>query len=374
MTGMAAQPKTRALCRLLLVLAALQLSACSLGYYGQAALGQIRVSAARQPVAELLADPALDPALRARLELSQAALEFAHGELGLPDNGSYRSYVDTGRPAVVWNVFAAPEFSVDPRTWCFPVAGCVAYRGYFSSAAARQYAARLQDADDDVYVAGVAAYSTLGRLKDPLLNTMLPMSDTAFVGLLFHELAHQRLYVADDTAFNEGFASALESIALQRWRAARGSAPGRTQTAQAELEVRELLLDGREQLARLYASGLAPAAMRQAKSRLIAELTDRYRRLTDAWPRKPYAALFAAGVNNAALAAIAAYADYQPAFLTLYADCDRSLDCWYRAVEVLAEQPPAAREAALAALLLRAKAAPSPVVTDDGAGKAAASE
>ncbi|MEE4184548.1 MAG: aminopeptidase [Gammaproteobacteria bacterium] len=368
MTGMHSPLKLRALVRLLLLLAALSLSACSLGYYGQAALGQMRISTSKQPVAGLLADPELAPDLRARLELSQKALAFAHDELELPDNGSYRSYVDTGQPAVVFNVFAAPEFGIDARTWCFPIAGCVAYRGYFSEAAARRYAARLQAAGDDVYVAGVAAYSTLGRLKDPLLNTMLPMSETAFVGLLFHELAHQRLYVPGDTAFNEGFASALETIGLQRWRVARGTASAPAQRSQREAAVRELLLAAREQLARLYADPLAAAQLRADKQRLLAELTADYQRLTAGWDSKPYQPLFAAGINNASLAAIAAYADYQPAFMALYADCDGVLACWYDAAAALADEPPPARQAKLADWLSRYDpAASSPAAGDDAA-------
>lgn len=363
MTGMHTQLIVRVLWRLLLALAALQLGGCSLAYYGQAAMGQIRISASRQPVARLLEDPALDPALRARLELSQAALAFAHSKLDLPDNGSYRTYVDTGGTAVVWNVFAAPEFSVEPRTWCFPIAGCVAYRGYFSAAAARKYAARLEDSGEDVYVAGVAAYSTLGRFKDPLLNTMLPMSESAFVGLLFHELAHQRLYVADDTAFNEGFASALERIGLERWRVARGEASHRSASSQNAQVARELLLAGRERLKLLYARALTPAQMRQEKRRVLAELLAEYQQRSESWARRPYEQLFLAGINNASLAAVAAYADYQPAFMTLYADCQGALDCWYQAVAALAEQAPAARAAELAQLLARARPA-SPVAAD----------
>lgn len=333
---------------LLLPLAA-ALGACSVGYYGQAALGQLRISLGSQPVERLLADPQLDPALRARLELSQSALEFAHNELGLPDNGSYRAYTETGREAVVWNVFAAPEFSVEPRTWCFPIAGCVAYRGYFSQAAAERFAERRRAAGDDVFVGAVAAYSTLGRLKDPLLNTMLPMSDTAFVGLLFHELAHQRLYVPGDTAFNESYASALERIGLRRWRASRGQ-PAML-LASAGAGVRTVLLDYRQRLAAEYAVNDDKATLRENKQRLLTELTAAYRELTGGSAAAPYARLFAEGINNAALAAIATYADYVPAFMALYADCERELDCWYAATDALAAAGTEERAARLAALL-----------------------
>ena len=194
--------------------AVLPLSGC---YLLQAAGGQMEISAKREPIAEVIADAATPPQLRARLEYVANARDFASRELGLPDNESYRSYADLDRPYVVWNVFAAPEFSVEPRRWCFPIAGCVVYRGYFSEEAAQHYASRLRRRGDDAAVGGVAAYSTLGHFKDPVLSTMLGWSDAQLAATLFHELAHQVVYVPGDSEFNESFATVVEEAGLERW-------------------------------------------------------------------------------------------------------------------------------------------------------------
>jgi predicted aminopeptidase len=210
--------------RAALWLAALLVTGCaSVGYVAQAARGQLGVLRARKPIAKLLAAPDTPPALRARLEQVAAIRDYASRELHLPDNASYRSYADLGRPYVVWNVVAAPEFSLAPREWCFPVAGCVAYRGYFREAAARNFAAGLASHGDDVAVFGVAAYSTLGKFADPVLNTMTAYGPIDLAGLIFHELAHQKLYVAGDSAFNEAFATTVEEQGVARWAAANAT-------------------------------------------------------------------------------------------------------------------------------------------------------
>src|SRR5580700_4889366 len=171
------------------------LPGCALGYYGQAVQGQWQLMRARRPITSVLADPSASEQLKARLRLVQDARDFAVSELGLPDNRSYRSYSDLKRPYVVWNVVAAPEFSVKPLRWCFPVAGCVSYRGYFHERSARRFAAGLAARGNDVLVAGVTAYSTLGHFADPVLNTMLSYGDLDLVATIFHELAHQLIYV-----------------------------------------------------------------------------------------------------------------------------------------------------------------------------------
>ena len=190
----------------LLPLLVLLTGCSSLGYYAQLAGGQWQLLQARQPVAELLADPRQPAELRRRLQRAQAARDFASTRLALPDNRSYRLYADLARPYVVWNLFATPEFSLEPVTHCFPIAGCVAYRGYFDEQRARGAAALLRVQGLDTEVAGVAAYSTLGWFDDPLLGGMLAWNDERLAGLIFHELAHQRLYLPGDTAFNESFA------------------------------------------------------------------------------------------------------------------------------------------------------------------------
>ena len=209
-------------CLLALALLPLLNGCSSTGYYSQLLTGQWHVLQAREPVAKVVADPQRDPVLRQHLARSQAARTFASEQLKLPDNQSYRLYADLKRPYVVWNVFATPEFSLDPVTYCFPVAGCVAYRGYYAQGAARGDAALKREQGMDVWVSGVEAYSTLGWFDDPILNSMLHWGDERLATLIFHELAHQRFYVKDDTEFNESFASFVEQEGTRQWRAYQG--------------------------------------------------------------------------------------------------------------------------------------------------------
>src|ERR1700683_3195156 len=192
------------------------LPGCAIGYFTQAAQGQWRLLRARRPIEQVIADPAASEQLKARLRVVQDARDFAVTDLGLPDNGSYRSYSDLKRPYVVWNVVAAPEFSVAPLRWCFPFNGCLRYRGYFRERDARRMAAALAARGNDVMVGGVAAYSTLGHFSDPVLNTMMRYGDLELVSTIFHELAHQLIYVHGDTEFNESFAVTVEQEGLRR--------------------------------------------------------------------------------------------------------------------------------------------------------------
>lgn len=282
----------------------------------QAAGGQMDVLARSRPVERVLADPATPEATRRRLELAVEAREFAGRELGLPDGGNFRSYADLGRPYAVWNVVATPEFSLVPRRWCFAFAGCVAYRGYFHEEAARHYADGLAAAGDDTLVEGVAAYSTLGHFDDPLLNTMLGWSDARLAGTVFHELAHRRLYVPGDSAFNEGYATVVEAAGLRLWFESRGE----TAALAAWLESRRrreqflALLGGTAaRLRELYSGPLDPGAMRIEKNRLFGELKFEYGRLRAAWGGwGGYDAWFARPLDNADLASIATYDDCVP--------------------------------------------------------------
>ena len=324
--------------RLLLVLVATSLlGGC---YVLEAAHGQMDLNARRVPIARLLAAPGTPPELRVRLALAVRLRDYASRELGLPDNDSYRSYADVGRPFVVWNVFAAPEFAVDPRVWCFPVAGCVAYRGYFSERRARDYALGLEIRGDDVAVTGVPAYSTLGHFADPVLNTMLRWNDTELAALLFHELAHQLLYVRDDTSFNEAFASVVEREGVRRWLEAAGRpealAEYRARGARYR-EVAELVAAARSRLRTLYASGLPAAAMRAAKAEEFARLRAEYaaRRAT----LGGYDWLFDAAANNARLLAVATYQDCVPALERELAAADGDLGRFYAAARALGRMP-----------------------------------
>ena len=309
------------------------LGGCGTGYYWQASMGHLELMRQRRPIAEVMSDPTTPQPVRDKLDVATAALEFAHDTLGLPDNGSYTAYADTGRSYVVWNVVAAPEFALQPRTWCFPVAGCVSYRGYFDATRAQAFADALAADTDDIFVGGVAAYSTLGRFEDPLLNTMMDYSDTQLAGLMFHELAHQLVYVKDDSTFNEGFASFVEQHGVRRWLESRADAQGLCRYArllERRAAVEALLTAYRARLGALYAQEMDADEMREAKAEVFAELVAAYTHLRDAWPEPPHFDHWFEGMpNNARLAALATYDEYVPAFAVLFEDAGGELDEFY---------------------------------------------
>ena len=337
--------------RLLLALSLpLFLPAC---YYLQAAGGQLEVLRKRESIERLLADPDTPAALAARLSLIRDAREFSIAQLGLPDNDSYRDFADLDRDYAVWSVVAAPEFSVEARTWCFPVAGCVAYRGYFSERRARAKAARLKARGYDVFVGGVTAYSTLGAFADPVLSTMLSRDDTALVALLFHELAHQVLYVGGDTAFNESFASAVEELGVERWLGARAEGDRWRRYRQRQSladELTGLALAARDDLALLYAGPMTLAEKRRAKAARLDALAAALTNRALARGVAPDEARFAGPLNNARLAVWSAYERHVPAFRRLFRDCGEDFRCFYDSAAELAQLDAAARDRRLTAL------------------------
>jgi len=357
---------------LLLVVTAALLGGCGTGYYWQASMGHLELMRLRRPVTVVIEDPNTSPEVRMKLQTATAALAFAHTRLDLPDNGSYRLYADTGRPYVVWNVVAAPEFSLDPRTWCFPVAGCISYRGYFDEANARKYADGLADDGDDVFVGGVAAYSTLGRFQDPIVNTMIGYADYELAGVIFHELAHQRVYVRDDSSFNEGFASFVEQEGLRRWL--RSQAADETlcryrTSLQRRREIQLLFAEYGARLEALYQSGMPAAAMRDGKAAIFAELVAGYYELRAQWTDPPYFDHWFEGpLNNARLVSFATYDDYVPAFANLLDDANGDLAAFYSVVDEIAALGPAERTERMQSLLVRS--APDPVPPDCGPASA----
>ena len=336
--------------------AGLALSGCAeLAYYRQATAGQWELLQARRPITEVLADAAVAPDLRQRLEIARDLRAFASAELALPDNASYRDYADLQRPYVVKNVFAAPELSLEPRRWCFLVVGCLSYRGYFDAAAAQQLAADLRASGDDVYVADISAYSTLGWFADPLLNTFIHWPTGQLAELIFHELAHQRLYIADDTAFNEAFATAVGRLGAERWLKRRGTAGERVEYAtdvRRRQEFFQQVAAAREQLATVYASSRSDAEKRADKQRILAELRERYRELKRGWDGYAgYDRWFGQDLNNAKLAGVSTYHRLAPIFEALYEREGRDFAALYRAAEAIGQLPPAEREARLRTLL-----------------------
>lgn len=339
--------------RLVVPLLGLMLAGCStLDYYAHLGQGQWQLLQARQPVARLLADPRTDADLARRLGLAQQARDFASASLGLPDNRSYRLYADLGRPFVVWNVFATPEFSLEPELHCFPIAGCVAYRGYYSQDRARGAAALLRERGLDTHIGGVEAYSTLGWFDDPLLNTMLRWDDERLVAVIFHELAHQQYYLPGDTAFNESFASFVEREGLRQWRAARGEATPATDDRQRQQFV-ALVLASRERLRRLYASDLPAQAMRSAKQAEFERLRRDYRALRQReWGgRGRFDTWIEAPLNNAKLLPFGLYDQWVPAFAALFAQAAGDWPAFYAAVAALGRLPEPDRRARLDNLL-----------------------
>jgi len=306
-------------------------------YYAQLAAGQLEINRRREPIDDVIARPDTDAALRRRLELAARARDFAMSELGLPDNGSYRTFADLERRYATWNLFAAPEFSVSPRRWCFPVAGCVAYRGYFAESRAARAAARLSAKGYDVFIGPAIAYSTLGHLRDPVLNTMLAYGDTELAAFIFHELAHQAVYAPGDSDFSEAFATVVETEGLRRWFAAT-DAPGDLgrflAARQRQQEAAALMVAARGRLAALYTGELEPEIMRERK----AEEFDRLR-----------AALAAGGhavagdFNNARLVAVATYERCVPMLRTELDRLGNDLPGFYAAMRALARDADARR-------------------------------
>ncbi|WP_244308949.1 aminopeptidase [Pseudomonas duriflava] len=329
------------------------LSGCSsVGYYGQMVKGQIDLIRARQPIEQVIADPSTDARLRRRLFLALQARTFASQALWLPDNRSYRLYVQLDRPFVLWNLFATPEFSLAPRTYCFPIAGCVAYRGYYQEAAARAAAEPLKAQGWDTYVGGVPAYSTLGWFDDPILSSMMHWDDDRLISTIFHELAHQKLYVQDDTAFNESFATFVEREGLRQWHASRGLPPPDRQREAQYRQFVAFVLETRERLEHLYAQPLEASAMREAKAEAFQELRDKYARLRDSqWKGdRRFDAWMAGPLNNAALLPFGLYERWVPAFAALYAEHPGNWPAFYARVEALAALPVTERQARLEAL------------------------
>jgi predicted aminopeptidase len=320
-------------------------------YLLESAEGQFALMSKREPIARLLGQASTPPALRTQLEAVTSIRDFASRELELPDNGSYRSYADVGRPYVVWNVVAAPEFSVEAKEWCYPIVGCVAYRGYFSQAKAESFGAGLRRQGLDVSVGGVAAYSTLGHFDDPILNTMIGWDDAELAAIVFHELTHQLLYVAGDAPFNEALATTVEEEGVRRWLRAQGrEADLRAHAARQEryLQVIGLLRRTRADLQVLYASGADAAAMRERKRQTFAQLRESYGRLKASWDGPaPFDSWFRGEVNNAQLAAVATYYDCVPGFERELAAAGGDLKTFYRRVRELAKLEQRARDAAV---------------------------
>ena len=310
----------------------------SVSYYGQAIGGQLALFSRARPVDDWLSDPATTPELRNRLVRARGIRAFASRSLALPDNGSYHSYAQLDRPYVVWNVYAAGEFSVEPKQECFPFAGCVSYRGFFSEEDAKRHAESLRKQGYDVYMGGVAAYSTLGWFDDPLLSTFIGFSDTQLARLVFHELAHQEVYAKGDSVFNESFAVTVEEEGVRRWLEAEGRSAELEAFRAAQQRRRDFaarVKQTRERLASLYAAGGPKEALAEQKRGEFDRL------------RADYPGIVPAEPNNAFLVSIALYTEMVPAFERLLAACNGDLAEFYRRAGSIGSLPKDERPSAL---------------------------
>ncbi|RDK09091.1 aminopeptidase [Cupriavidus lacunae] len=325
----------------------------AVGYYAQSIGGHLGVMAQAQPLTDAIAGArdANDARLAQRLALAGRMRDFASRELKLPDNGSYRRYANLHRPYVVWSVFATPELSMELRKWCFPIVGCISYRGYYAQSDAERYAQGLRRDGLETYVAGIPAYSTLGYFDDPLLNTFVYLPEGELARLIFHELAHQVVYVRNDTAFNESFATAVEAAGVERWLAEDASEDARASYRQYDArrqQFRALLLRTRDRLVALYQTPLDDGAKREGKAKIFADLRSEYARLRTEWGGySGYDRWFDQPLTNAHLAAVATYQQWVPAFTALLAQCNGDWRRFYDEAARIGALPAAEREAAL---------------------------
>ena len=334
-----------------LLLTGLLVSACAgPGFYVQAVSGHLAMMRKREPIADILASDRADPQLAEKLLQARAIREFASARLGLPDNASYSQFVSTGREAATWNVVAAPELSLEPRRWCFVVSGCVPYRGYFSREDALRFAERLENRGLDVALSPATAYSTLGWFDDPLLDTMLRYDEEQLAAVIFHELAHQQLYLRGDTAFSESYASFVEEIGVTLWLRSAGrpgSLPGWRAQRQAAADFDALLLQARAALAELYAGNDDVGRKRESKAAVFAQLEADYRALVEErWDgRDFFAGWFAGELNNARLALVTSYRGGVCAFARLYREAGEDMSRFHaRAAEQAAQRADDRRE------------------------------
>lgn len=301
---------------IVILVGAVAVSSCVFPYYMQAIGGQVGLLRQRVPIEEVIEDPSYDAATRERLELVNEIRSFAVTELGLPETDSYTSYVDLGRDYVVWNVVAAEEFSVDPVNWCFPVAGCVSYRGYFDQANAMDFAEKLVDDGYDIYTGGSAAYSTLGHFDDPVLNTMISGSETNIASTLFHEMAHQRLYFKDDTELSESFATAVERFGVEEWLTGddrHDQLDDYLRRVERQRGFAELVARQRDRLIEVFATDADALSMRSAKREAFETMRREYQELKSEWGGQgDYDFWFAGELNNASLAAVTSYQRWVP--------------------------------------------------------------
>ena len=354
----------RWLVRLFTISLVLTSTGCAqLSYYAQATQGQLGLVASAKHIDQWLADPKVSDQLKQRLTRTKKIRKFAVQELDLPDNGSYTRYAELNRPYVVWNVIATPELSMKPVQWCFPVAGCVDYRGYYRKEDAQRFAHDLRSQGYEVRVSGVPAYSTLGWFNDPVLSTFIAYPEAEVARMLFHELAHQVAYAPGDTPFNESFATTVESIGVEQWLDKHGNPDSREryrEFRQRKRDFIDLLTQHRQRLEEVFATDISDDEKRNQKALVITSLKQAYHQIRDEkWGGySGYDQWFNEPITNAHFVLVATYEELVPAFQALHAKSG-SMKKFYANVQAMAKQDKARRREQLAMLL----ATPSSIQT-----------
>jgi len=331
----------------------------TLSYYRQAIAGQYQILSHQKAIRELIEDPATSPDLKAKFQLVLKLRQFAENEMHLPANGHYLKYVDLHRPYVVWNVYAAPALSLEPKTWWFPIVGRASYRGYFSEKNAQKYGQKMERENLDVYVSGIETYSTLGWFRDPLLNTFIHEPESGLAEIIFHELGHQRLFISGDTDFNEAFATAVAEESLRRWYEKQHDKEAYERflrQIQRKDDFVQLIAATRNELEALYNDPhISDANKLQRKKKIIEQLRLNHQRLKAKWGGKsPYADWFAEPINNAKLNTVAAYYDLVPAFHALLKENGGDVEKFYSAVRQISKLSKEKRKAKMDSLLKKA--------------------
>ena len=324
-------------------------------FYSQAATGQLKILAGRKSIDRLVQDAQTDPKLKTQLQWVQSIRAYAHAELHLPVGTAYSDFTKLEGEYPLWNLIAAPEFSLSPKRWCYPIAGCASYRGYFDKADAEVQAGRLRAEGYDVYLGPVPAYSTLGWFDDPVLSSFVDWKPDRLANLLFHELAHRRVYISGDTRFNESFATAVSQIALPGWRRRQGMPAPKVQSVEQARRINGLMVTARKQLEALYASDTSDEDKRVQKAQTLQRLRSCYRKLSEGWEQDTRFATMIEKTNNATLALVSEYQSQVPAFVQLYKDHGSDWESFYQAVEALGALPKEQRKQRLEALNKRAQ-------------------
>ena len=312
-----------------------------MGYYWHTAKGHLAIMDKREPIDELLADPKLDITLRQRLELVKKIRRFAIDRLALPESGSYTDYAHLDRPYALQNLFAAPEFSTSLLSWCYPFAGCTSYRGFYEQQRLDDFIKSLKVDNNDVHIGRVPAYSTLGWFDDPVLSSFIDWPDHRLAGLLFHELTHQRIYIDDDSKFNESLASAVQQVGIRLWLNSQGAQDQLNRYDRSLLYRRDVVLlieSGRDRLKEIYQSVQNDDWKREQKKKIFTSLRNEYKEISLKHDyRDGYANWFAKELNNAKLGAVSTYNDHIPAFVAMINSHDNDFEAFFNYVESLGD-------------------------------------